>query len=729
MEKELTFDIQDDELDIFIEDVNELLQEMESGILRLEQEVDPDTLNSAFRAAHTLKAVAGTVGHQAMAELTHTAETLFDAMREAKITPAQAVIDELLAAVDILKALRDEVITRQPSGIDATACLARLRELTEAGDGKGSQAMPAAVGRQLTPEQTAQAKSYHREGLAVLEVEATVGAEAFAPAARLMQAAMALAEAGEVIAQQPMQADLLNDRQSGWLWAVVATERDTAAVEGLLSDVSDLEQIQVQPYQFDRRAAPSASDSEPSTDPWSSGTCPGRQVQGPGTEGSGQGPSTGSGQGPSTGSGQGPSTGSGQGPSTGSGQGPALAADTTVRISVERLDILMNLVGELVTGRNSLMQIEDTLRAQYGRDGVTGTLSEMATHFDRVIDQLQDEVMRARMLPVGRLFAKFPRLVRDVARAEGKEINLVIEGEATELDRSVIEGIGDPLIHLLRNAVDHGIESPQERAAAGKPPAGTIWLTAAHMEGQIVITVQDDGGGIDPDRVRRVAVSRGFLSEEEAAQLDDDEAISLIFQPNLSTTEQVTEVSGRGVGLDVVRTNVERLGGMVLIDSQVGRGTTFRITLPLTLAIVQSMLVALGDNVFAIPLAGILDSLYLEDVTIHTVKGTPTIRWRDSVLPLLDLRKYFADPRLGAAPSNGAKPAVVTVAWGKLRLGLVADGIIGQQEIVVKSLSSIVGNTAGLSGCAILGDGSIALILDVPGLIDGAMQARKREAA
>jgi len=721
MEKELTFDIQDDELDIFIEDVNELLQEMESGILRLEQEVDPDTLNSAFRAAHTLKAVAGTVGHQAMAELTHTAETLFDAMREAKITPAQAVIDELLAAVDILKALRDEVITRQPSGIDATACLARLRELTEAGDGKGSQAMPAAVGRQLTPEQTAQAKSYHREGLAVLEVEATVGAEAFAPAARLMQAAMALAEAGEVIAQQPMQADLLNDRQSGWLWAVVATERDTAAVEGLLSDVSDLEQIQVQPYQFDRRAAPSASDSEPSTDPWSSGTCPGRQVQGPGTEGSGQGPSTGSGQGPST--------GSGQGPSTGSGQGPALAADTTVRISVERLDILMNLVGELVTGRNSLMQIEDTLRAQYGRDGVTGTLSEMATHFDRVIDQLQDEVMRARMLPVGRLFAKFPRLVRDVARAEGKEINLVIEGEATELDRSVIEGIGDPLIHLLRNAVDHGIESPQERAAAGKPPAGTIWLTAAHMEGQIVITVQDDGGGIDPDRVRRVAVSRGFLSEEEAAQLDDDEAISLIFQPNLSTTEQVTEVSGRGVGLDVVRTNVERLGGMVLIDSQVGRGTTFRITLPLTLAIVQSMLVALGDNVFAIPLAGILDSLYLEDVTIHTVKGTPTIRWRDSVLPLLDLRKYFADPRLGAAPSNGAKPAVVTVAWGKLRLGLVADGIIGQQEIVVKSLSSIVGNTAGLSGCAILGDGSIALILDVPGLIDGAMQARKREAA
>jgi len=713
MEKELTFDIQDDELDIFIEDVNELLQEMESGILRLEQEVDPDTLNSAFRAAHTLKAVAGTVGHQAMAELTHTAETLFDAMREAKITPAQAVIDELLAAVDILKALRDEVITRQPSGIDATACLARLRELTEAGDGKGSQAMPAAVGRQLTPEQTAQAKSYHREGLAVLEVEATVGAEAFAPAARLMQAAMALAEAGEVIAQQPMQADLLNDRQSGWLWAVVATERDTAAVEGLLSDVSDLEQIQVQPYQFDRRAAPSASDSEPSTDPWSSGTCPGRQVQGPGTEGSGQGPST----------------GSGQGPSTGSGQGPALAADTTVRISVERLDILMNLVGELVTGRNSLMQIEDTLRAQYGRDGVTGTLSEMATHFDRVIDQLQDEVMRARMLPVGRLFAKFPRLVRDVARAEGKEINLVIEGEATELDRSVIEGIGDPLIHLLRNAVDHGIESPQERAAAGKPPAGTIWLTAAHMEGQIVITVQDDGGGIDPDRVRRVAVSRGFLSEEEAAQLDDDEAISLIFQPNLSTTEQVTEVSGRGVGLDVVRTNVERLGGMVLIDSQVGRGTTFRITLPLTLAIVQSMLVALGDNVFAIPLAGILDSLYLEDVTIHTVKGTPTIRWRDSVLPLLDLRKYFADPRLGAAPSNGAKPAVVTVAWGKLRLGLVADGIIGQQEIVVKSLSSIVGNTAGLSGCAILGDGSIALILDVPGLIDGAMQARKREAA
>ncbi|MCP4516141.1 MAG: chemotaxis protein CheA, partial [Delftia sp.] len=366
---------------------------------------------------------------------------------------------------------------------------------------------------------------------------------------------------------------------------------------------------------------------------------------------------------------------------------PALASegeDKTVRISVERLDSLMNLVGELVTDRTRMTQIGHTLRGQHGKGGVVSTLDEATAHFGRVVDQLQAEVMQARMLPISHLFLKFPRLVRDAARATDKQVNLVMRGESTELDRSIIEVIGDPLIHLLRNAVGHGIESPQERQEAGKPPAGTVWLTATHEQGHIVVSVQDDGGGIDPARIRQAAVRRGLISETIAAQLDDDTALALIFQPSLSTVQQVNETSGRGVGLDVVQTNVKRLNGSVTVESELGRGTTFRVTLPLTLAIVQAMLVNLGDDVYAVPLTSIIETTYLSDADAGSVKGSPVIRWRDQVLPLLHLRQVFAHPGLGVLASS-AKQAIMTVAWDRLRAGLIVDELIGQQEIVVKS--------------------------------------------
>jgi two-component system chemotaxis sensor kinase CheA len=368
------------------------------------------------------------------------------------------------------------------------------------------------------------------------------------------------------------------------------------------------------------------------------------------------------------------------------------------------------------------------LQAEVGKGGRVSALSEMTLHFGRVVDQLQQEVMQARMLPIASLFNKFPRLVRDVARSAGKQVELIIEGEATELDRAVIEVIGDPIIHLLRNAVDHGIESPKARKKAGKPTSGTVWLTAAHEEGHIVVTVRDDGQGIDPAKIRKAAVSRGLLSDEEAAQLDDQAAISLIFEPHLSTAEQVTDVSGRGVGLDVVRTNVKQLSGSVIVESEIGEGTTFRLTLPLTLAIVQTMLVAIGDDVYAIPLTGIIETVYLSDVTVNGVKGSPVIHWRDSVLPLVYLREFFSHPRLMSAPPANGRQAIVTVAWGRQQVGLVVDRLIGKQEIVIKSLSPILGNVSGLSGCTILGDGSIALIVDIPGLIGACVQTQREGA-
>jgi two-component system chemotaxis sensor kinase CheA len=455
------------------------------------------------------------------------------------------------------------------------------------------------------------------------------------------------------------------------MWLVIATQADNDAIEQALEDIAELSQSRVQPYTMESSAAAPPSSS--------------------------------------------------QLPAYAPGQGN----DNTVRINVEHLDTLMNLVGELVTDRTRLEQIESTLRVRYGRDESVTALNEMSTHFTRVVDQLQQEVMQARMLPIARLFTKFPRLVRDVARAAGKQVNLIIEGESTELDRSVIEVIGDPLIHLLRNAVDHGIEQQDEREAAGKPATGTVWLTAGHEEGHIVVTVRDDGRGIDPAKIRKAAVSRGLMSKEEVAQMDEDSAISLIFQPNLSTAEQVTDVSGRGVGLDVVRANIKRLSGSVVVESELGVGTTFRLTLPLTLAILQTMLVSLGDDVYAIPLTGIVETLYLSDVKVGGVKGKPVIRWRDSVLPLMHLRRFFARPGQEVAPPGENGGAVVTVAWGKQQVGLIVDKLIGKREIVIKSLSPIFGNVPGLSGCAILGDGRVGLIVDIPGLINATVQLQR----
>ncbi len=667
MDKKLTFDIEADEIEIFLEDVNERLQMMETGILRLEQSADAETLNSVFRAAHTLKALAGTVGHHRMADLTHALETIFDAMRHAELTISSEIVDQLFGVIDILKLLRDEIISGEPSGANTDAALEQLRGLAENGQVTAeNQKKNTIASRQLNAKQLAEIKRYRDQTQKILEIEIIVSADAFAPAARLLQAAMALAEVGQIVAQSPMTPELSKDHHAGKLWVVLATKNDSQAVEEVLSDVSELGEWHISPYQESKNAlAPTTTDVE-------------------------------------------------------------LSMDKTVRISVDRLDTLMNLVGELVTNRTRLLQLEKTLREEYGNQGTVGALNEMAADVSRVIDQLQTEVMRARMLPISYLFDKFPRLVRDVARVADKKVNLFISGEATELDRSIIEAIGDPLIHLLRNAIDHGIETPEDRVARGKQPEGNIWLSAAPLEGQIAITVRDDGRGIDPERVRRVAVERDLLSEEEMEHLNEDETINLLFRPDMSTAEQVTEVSGRGVGLDIVRTNIERLSGSVTVENNPGSGTSFHITLPLTLAIVQTMLVCVRDTHYAIPLAGIVDSLYLTENTVNTVKGRPTIQWRDMVLPLLDLRDFFMPAERYGVPPKQEKPAVVTVMWGKLRAGLVVDKIIGQQEVVVKSLSPIIGRVPGLSGGAILGDGRVALIVDIPSLVDTALQARRQ---
>lgn len=665
MAEELVFDVAPDELEIFLEDVNESLQIMEHGILQLEQESDPETLNSIFRAAHTLKALAGTVGHRPMAELTHALESLFDEMREGRLAPNAIVADELLAAVDVIKILRDEIISRQSAGVDVSSLLNRLELLQQPVERSEETAAASSGELRLTQTQLKQLKKLQQAGQAIFEIHLKAASGAFAAVARLYQATTTLMEIGQVVVQQPALDDLSEGTESVWL--ILATHFEVDEVLEILADIENIAEADVQPY----------IPSSPAT----------------------------------------------KNPPVPVNSQPSVGLDKTVRISVERLDTMMNLVGELVTGRTRLLQIEEMLRAQYGKSGAAAALSDLAAPVSHVINQLQEEVMRARMLPIASLFNKFPRLVRDAARQAGKQVDLVIEGEATELDRAVIEAIDDSLIHLLRNAVDHGIEKPAARQAAGKEATGTLHLTAASVEGQIVITVADDGRGLNPAQIRQAALTHNLLSEEEAAQLADDEIIDLIFQPKLSTAGQVTEMSGRGVGLDVVRTNIERLSGSVLVSSQPGQGTTFQLTLPLTLALIQTMLVIVRGVMYAIPVTGINGALYMAEATLNSVRGRLTLDWQgETTVPLLDLRSFFDHADL---PANGRKPSIVLVNWGKHRVGLVVDKIIGQQEIVVKSLSPLIGQVSGLSGATILGDGRIALIVDIPGLINAALRARR----
>jgi two-component system chemotaxis sensor kinase CheA len=401
--------------------------------------------------------------------------------------------------------------------------------------------------------------------------------------------------------------------------------------------------------------------------------------------------------------------------------GRAAAAGKSVRIDVARLDALLDLVGELVIDRTRLADLASRLGAAGGVDpDLAEALAEATQHLARITDELQDQVMQSRMLPIEHVFSRLPRLVRDLAQRSGKQVQLVVSGQETELDRSVIEEIGDPLIHLLRNAVDHGIEPPEERERAGKPGAGTIRLAASHEENQIVIVVEDDGRGISADGVKESALRKGLIAREQAERLSADEAVNLIFTPGFSTRTEVTDISGRGVGMDIVRANIERLNGSVAVRTAPGRGTRFTIRLPLTLAIIRALLVRVAGETYALPIAAVTETLRVFPDEVEHVRGREAIRLRGDILPLIRLADLFGFP----VQEEAASLYVVAVRHGARPAGLVVDGLVGEQEVVIKSLSRALGEVRGVSGATILGDGRVALIVDVPSLLQDMVAVR-----
>uniref|UniRef100_UPI00260A336F chemotaxis protein CheA n=1 Tax=Thiohalobacter sp. TaxID=2025948 RepID=UPI00260A336F len=383
-------------------------------------------------------------------------------------------------------------------------------------------------------------------------------------------------------------------------------------------------------------------------------------------------------------------------------------AETTVRVDTARLDDIMNLVGELVLVRNRL----STLKQSMGNEDIAKAVSNL----DVVTADLQASVMKTRMQPIKKVFGRFPRVVRDLARSLNKEVNLEMIGEDTDLDKNLVEALADPLVHLVRNAVDHGIESPEEREAAGKPRAGTVILAAEQEGDHILLSIEDDGKGMDPDVLRRKAVEKGLMDEESAARLDDREAYNLIFAPGFSTKTEISDVSGRGVGMDVVKTRIGQLNGSVEIDSQLGKGSRLSIRVPLTLAIMPTLMVVLGNQPFALPLASVIEIFDLDPGQTNIVDGQLVVRVRDKAVPLFYLRKWLVrDGQIMAEDQTGGH--VVMVHVGSQRVGFVVDQLIGQEEVVIKPLGAMLQGMPGFAGATITGDGRIALILDVPSLM------------
>ena len=676
-------DFSAEEIKIFLDEAEELLDVMERDILQLEENQDPSLIQEIFRAAHTLKGSSATLGHQRLTALTHAAESVLDKVRSGEIMLTSDVTDALLNSLDMMRALAGEIRSGEDAGVDLGPVLAKLRDIAS---GEEPSQLREEENRQDASSETISEEGNEfalEPGEQSLEVSVSLAKDSIMPAVRAYQIILALNEHGRILSSTPSLAEIEEEKVDDSLKVIFATREPREIIRQAVIGVPDVASLNIQ-----RWNAPSSrkADTEAAllAETLAESSHPG-----------------------------------GGSPKSGAGLGKAMSR--SVRVDVSILDSLMNLVGELVIDRTRLSQIVQDLRQHGGEiEEIAEDLSRTGGHVGQITAQLQEYIMKARMVPLENIFKKFPRMVRDLAQRSQKKIEFIVNGEETELDRSVIQEIGDPLIHLLRNAVDHGIESPEERERLGKPPVGTIKLSASHREGRIVIAVEDDGRGIDASKIKQSALTKGIITEDLAAHLSENDLINLIFVPGFSTSEEVNEISGRGVGMDVVKRNIEKVSGTIEIETRVGKGSTFYITLPLTLAILRALLVTVNGITYAIPLSSIREIVRAGRSDIKTVRGGEVIMLRDSVLPLFRLREALGDS-IGAEYGkpywdSGKEDFVVIVETGPRRVGLAVDGLIGEGEVVLKSLSRFLGDLSGIAGATILGDGSVALIVDVPSL-------------
>ena len=680
-------------MDMFLDESHEHLQSLNEGLLSLEENSeDVSVVNDIFRNAHTLKGMSATMGYNKIAELTHEMEDVLDLIRKEQLKLDEDIIDTLFKCLDSLEQMIDSVANGDSEDVvDVSDLVAKLSSISKgepapaaaapaaAAPAEAAPAAPAAApaiaGMDLSDTDKDMLRQAKEGGMIGVHIQVTLSETCLLKSARSYMVMNALDELGDVIKSVPPAEDLEQEKFEHSFDILMVTGSDKKAVEDALSTISEIEKIVVEVVDPDQPAAAPAPAAPAAPAPAAAAPAPAAPAPKPAA------------------------------PKPAAKPAAAAAKkghqSQSVRVDIDKLDTLMNLMGELVINKVRLEQIGQAHRL--------GELTETLEQMDRVTTDLQNIVMKVRMVPVSAVFNRFPRMVRDVSKELNKEINLTIEGEETELDRTVIDEIGDPIMHLLRNSLDHGVEHPDEREAKGKPRTGEVGLIARHEGNNVVIMVTDDGKGIDASKIRKKAVEKGMISQEDADKLDDADAVRLIFLPGFSTAEQITDISGRGVGMDVVRSKIESLSGHVDVETKIDEGSVFKIKLPLTLAIIQAMLVKVQEEIYAIPLGSIDSTINIQPTDIKTVRNREVIVLRGEIIPIISMEETMQIPHV----KDSDEIFVVVVHAGEAKAGIVVDNLIGQQEIVIKTLGNLFTGLKMFSGATVLGDGRVALILDV----------------
>ncbi|WP_024422183.1 chemotaxis histidine kinase/response regulator CheAY2 [Helicobacter pylori] len=648
----------------FLIEAFEMNEQLDQDLVELEHNPeDLDLLNRIFRVAHTIKGSSSFLNLNILTHLTHNMEDVLNRARKGEIKITPDIMDVVLRSIDLMKTL---LVTIRDTGSDANN--GKENEIEEA-----VKQLQAITSQNLegAKEGTKEAPKKENEKEAKKEAEKENTEEnqenkAKAPTAKDFASDNPLADEPDL--------DYTN----------MSVEEVEAEIERLLNKRQEADK---------ERRAQKKQEAKP------------KQEVAPKTET----PKTETPKAPKT------ETKAKAKADTEENKAPSIGVEQTVRVDVRRLDHLMNLIGELVLGKNRLIRIYGDVEERYDGEKFLEELNQVVSSISAVTTDLQLAVMKTRMQPVGKVFNKFPRMVRDLSRELGKSIELIIEGEETELDKSIVEEIGDPLIHIIRNSCDHGIEPLEERRRLNKPETGKVQLSAYNEGNHIVIKISDDGKGLDPVMLKEKAIEKGVISERDAEGMSDREAFNLIFKPGFSTAKVVSNVSGRGVGMDVVKTNIEKLNGIIEIDSEVGVGTTQKLKIPLTLAIIQALLVGVQEEYYAIPLSSVLETVRISQDEIYTVDGKSVLRLRDEVLSLVRLSDIF---KVDAILESNSDVYVVIIGLADQKIGVIVDYLIGQEEVVIKSLGYYLKNTRGIAGATVRGDGKITLIVDVGAMMD-----------
>ncbi|ULO09719.1 chemotaxis protein CheA [Paenibacillus sp. 19GGS1-52] len=679
-------------LSMFIDESNDHLQSLNESMMGLE--ANPDDLSIVqviFRSAHTLKGMAATMGFEDLASLTHQMENVLDLVRNSKLRMQDFIFDTLFKSIDALESMVEDIMGGGDGKADVSAIVTSLQaivrgEVPNAGGAVAEVSKPAVKASDapvfLDEFQFSVLEQSMQEGHNVLYVEVTIRKDCQLKAVRAYMVFDLLERSGEVIKSFPSVQDIEQEKFDQSFSLYYITQKGASEIQAMILNLSEIEKVtSVALDQESLRQLGQDSVAATAEVPTSAPVISSVSV---------------------------PSAASSNTSAAREEGGKAAPAKTggapsrTIRVDIERLDVLMNLFSELLIDRVRLEQLASEVQ--------NGDLTETVEHMSRVSGDLQNIVMKLRMVPVDTVFNRFPRMVRDLAKSLDKKIDLVVTGAETELDRTVIDEIGDPLVHLLRNAVDHGIESVSDRIAAGKPEMGTINLRAFHSGNHVFIEIEEDGAGIDSQKVLKSAVKKGVITQEQAATMNDEEAHQMLFAAGFSTAEVISDVSGRGVGLDVVKSKISSLGGNVTIYSTLGKGTNFSVQLPLTLSIIAAMLIRLGSEKYAIPLSSIVETGIVKKSQIRTIHGNKMLEFRNKNIPLLSLSRIFSVPDYDE--SDEEETEIVVVRKGERLVAMAVQDFIGQNEIVIKNLGKYLPDIQGISGATILGDGQVALIID-----------------